>query len=92
MSLQPVLIAGEWQKPQNPAKTFTSVTFTHDRNEAGTLSVTAANGMKVINKPVMLMRGSNQVPLENLGTLTPGVYVVQVTTPGNTMSVKMTIQ
>ena len=24
MSLQPVLIAGEWQKPQNPAKTFTA--------------------------------------------------------------------
>jgi hypothetical protein len=38
------------------------------------------------------VRGSNQVPLENLGTLTPGVYVVQVATPGNTMSVKMTIQ
>jgi hypothetical protein len=76
----------------NPAKTFTSVTFTLDRNETGTLSVIAANGIKVIHKPVTLSRGLNQVPLENLGTLTPGVYVIQVATPGNTMSVKMTIQ
>ena len=76
----------------NPARTFTSVTFTSDRNETGTISVSAGNGIKVIHKPIMLTRGMNQVPLENLSTLTPGVYVVQVTTPGNTMSVKLTIQ
>lgn len=76
----------------NPASTFTSVTFTHSRNEAGTLSVIAANGIKMIEKPVTLSRGANQVLLENLNVLSPGVYVVQVATPGNVMTVKMTIQ
>ena len=76
----------------NPAKTFTAVTFTYDRNETGTVSVIASNGIKVINKPVSLSRGMNQVSLENLGALSSGVYVVQVTTPGSTMSVKLTIQ
>ncbi|HYF29987.1 MAG TPA: GEVED domain-containing protein [Chitinophagaceae bacterium] len=76
----------------NPVKTFTVVTFTYDRNETGALSVIAANGVQVIHKPIVLSRGLNQVPLDNLRTLAPGVYVVQVITPGSTMSRKMTVQ
>lgn len=76
----------------NPAKTYSAITFTLDRSSEGTLSVISGSGTKVIHRPVMLVKGFNQLPLNNLGTLSPGVYVVQLVTPGSTMSVKMTIQ
>jgi hypothetical protein len=76
----------------NPARTYASVAFTLDRNEAVSIAVIDANGRKVIQKNISLERGYNKVALDNVQSLAPGTYVVQVITSNGVMNEKITKQ
>lgn len=76
----------------NPARAHASVAFTLPRAEMVSIVVMDANGRKLVNKNMLLERGYNKLALDNVPSLAPGTYVVQVVTADGVMSEKITKQ
>ena len=76
----------------NPVREHTTLQFAMDRTEPATINVIDAGGKRVISKLAIVKPGINQVSLENLGGLLPGVYVVQIVTGSKIINTKMTVQ
>jgi hypothetical protein len=76
----------------NPVQDHASLQFAMERNENVNIYVTDASGKRILSKQASVRTGANQVQLDNLRHLLPGVYIVQVVTQSKTLNTKMIVQ
>lgn len=76
----------------NPIQEHAALQFSMEKNETANIYIIDASGKRIITKQVIAKSGFNQVPLDNLNRLLPGVYVVQVVTASKNLNTKMTVQ
>jgi hypothetical protein len=76
----------------NPVHEHASLQFPMEKNETVKIYLIDASGKRILTKQIIAKQGFNQVPLNNLSELLPGVYVVQVITASKSLNTKMTIQ
>jgi hypothetical protein len=89
----------EWQAKNiwlrvtpNPVTDHAVVQYILDKNEPVTLNVVDANGRKVVSKYIASNKGLNQMTIDDLGNLSPGVYVVVIATGSDVVSTKIMVQ
>jgi hypothetical protein len=76
----------------NPVQEHAALHFTLERNETVIIYVTDPGGKRILSKQASARTGTNQVKLDNLSHLLPGVYIVQVMTGSKTLNTKMIVQ
>jgi hypothetical protein len=73
----------------NPASVAAQLTFNCTRSQQVNIFVIDVNGRKVLQRTFASVKGMNQVQLNNLHQLVPGMYTVQVVTSEGMMQQKM---
>jgi len=76
----------------NPVRQHTRLEFMMEKNEAVDIYIIDGTGKKMMTKKMVARQGINQLSLDDLRGLLPGIYIVQVATPSNSFNTKMTIQ
>lgn len=76
----------------NPVREHATLQFPMEKNETVTIYVIDASGKRILSQQMISKPGINQVPLNNLNNLQPGVYVVQIVTASKSFNTKMTVQ
>jgi secreted PhoX family phosphatase len=69
----------------NPVSDQVSVQLDHDRAESASLQIISSIGRRVLERPISLKAGQNQVQL-SVGTFAPGQYTLLIKTASGTIS------
>jgi hypothetical protein len=76
----------------NPVRDHAAIQFSVERNEAVDINIIDAAGKRIMTTNVIAKSGFNQIPLKNVNSLLPGVYMVQVVNQSKTFNTKMIVR
>ena len=76
----------------NPTRSYTQVNLVSEKDEKTSLRVVNMLGKTVIAQPAHLSKGANEIIINGLDKLASGVYFVQVSVNGNTVTRKIVVE
>lgn len=76
----------------NPVRERAAIQFEMEKNEPVHVYIIDAGGKRISQQDVTAKKGSNQVHLNTIPKLLPGIYIVQVMSASKQLNVKMTVQ
>ncbi|GAB2815581.1 hypothetical protein GCM10027043_14880 [Ferruginibacter profundus] len=76
----------------NPFTEKITVQFNSDTKGTATISITAIGGKTVMNKQFSINKGANNLTVDGLATLTPGIYIARLVVNGATIESKKIIK
>ena len=74
------------QTSPNPFTENLNIHFTTTGNGLGEITITSINGQKIIAQQTAVSKGYNNLKLNGLNRLAPGMYTVQLTINGTIIS------
>lgn len=73
----------------NPFTSFVNCSFTSNVNEKGVIEIVTQDGKPVASQSINVLRGNNNIQLNNLGSLAQGNYLLRLITPTNNSTYKL---
>jgi len=76
----------------NPVRNAAKLRISIQSNQSVDMNIIDISGKKISNQKITLNQGVNEIILDNVNQLVPGVYVVQIVTKSDILNTKMIVQ
>ncbi len=73
----------------NPFTSFVNCSFSSNINEKGVIEIVSQDGKVVATQSINVLRGNNNIQVNNLGSLAQGNYLLRLITPSNNSTYKL---